>query len=179
MSAHPCTEDPPYPPIRVSATLELLAPVWPFIQAIGREFSLPVELLLAIGCVETAGVRRPNGVIFMSNQAMDCMARWYLEMDPNPVVIAELAYAGAHLHRQCRRFGRLTLALAAFRFDPEWVADHGEAVFDQPEARDYVRQVLATMTYLCDDMPWRYWDACPRPDLAPQPKGNDRASHAD
>jgi hypothetical protein len=160
-----------HPPIFVGRTLQLLGPYWPWFEAICRHFDLAPELLLATTCVESATVPGANGIVAMTDQALDCMARWYPELDPNPYTLPEVAYAAAHLRRQCRRFGRLTLALAAFHTDPEWVADKGEALLDESEVQDYLRRVLATLAWLCDTQPWRQWDACPRPDQT-VPGGN-------
>jgi hypothetical protein len=152
-----------HPPIFVRRTLRLMAGLWPWFDTVCRHFDLAPELLLAVVCVESATVPGANGLIAMSNQALACMARWYPDLDTNPITLSELAYAAAHLRRQCRRFTRLTLALAAFSTDPDWVEDRGEAMLDVPEVRDYLRRVFATLSWLSDTQPWRPWDACPRP----------------
>ena len=153
----------PQAPAGVETIVGHLPALWPFVEHVAWQFGLVPELLLALICAETAAVPDVHLFIVMSDKGLECLERWYPARDPNPTTLAELSYAAAHLYRQCRRFGRLTLALAAFHTDPEWVADQGEALLDEPEMRDYLRYFFASLAWLSETQPWRRWDVCPPP----------------
>ncbi len=156
------------PPIPIDRTLPLVAPLWEWLILVCRRYEVAPELLLAVVLVETerAWLRPSDQLFAMSNQALDCMARWCPDRDPNPIMLVEIAYAAAHLNVQCRRFSRMTLALAAFCTDPEWVADQGDAFLDRPDIHRYIHQVCTLQAWLADARPWRPWEALTPPGQA-------------
>lgn len=96
-----------------------------------------------------------------------------------PSLVRAFFWASRHLRLQLMRFTRLTLALVAYHTDPEWVDDVGDAALDDPVQAEYVRAVLATLSWLCETKPWRGWDACPVPDVtAPVEPIDWEADHA-